>query len=216
MSHIRESMNNWFGFTRQERRSTFILLLIIIVIIGVRFVVPGNNITVEDIPIVLMDTATDGPLYSGSFILPSEQKKTENISRQKPLLDINTCDSASLVSLPGIGPVLSGRIIKYRKLIGGYAKTNQLLEVYGLTEETYSLISGRIIADSGAVRKIKINEAGYRDFIRHPYFQKKDVSGILKYRELQGRITEIQDLVKNNIISDETGRRIRPYINFGD
>ena len=50
---------------------------------------------------------------------------------------------------------------------------DQLKEVYGLTEETFELISPRVFADSLAVRKIKINEADFKVLVRHPYFQKR-------------------------------------------
>ena len=98
-----------------------------------------------------------------------------------------------LESLPGIGPVLSVRIIKYRNLLGGYASSGQLREVYGLPEERHSiLISQRVFADSLAVRKIRINEADFKALIRHPYFQRTEVSAILKYRELKGVIPDIE------------------------
>ena len=75
---------------------------------------------------------------------------------------INSCDSASLEALPGLGPVLSARIIRYRNLLGGFASVNQLREVYGLSEETYELISGMLTADSADISKININNADYR------------------------------------------------------
>ena len=46
--------------------------------------------------------------------------------QEKPKLELNSCDSLSLVALPGIGPVLSVRIIKYRNLLGGFAAVEQL------------------------------------------------------------------------------------------
>ena len=73
--------------------------------------------------------------------------------QQKAQIDINGCDSAALVALPGIGPVLSARIIKYRKLLGGFASVEQLKEVYGLPEETYEMIKGRLYADSSGTQK---------------------------------------------------------------
>jgi DNA uptake protein ComE-like DNA-binding protein len=120
------------------------------------------------------------------------------------------------VALPGIGPVLSSRIIKFRKLIGGYVSVNQLREVYGLSEETFNLVSSRLFADSLAIRKIKINKAEYREIIRHPYFQKSEVTAIMKYRELKGKISGIGEMIENNLISSETCRKIKPYLDFGE
>src|SRR5665648_1161064 len=63
--------------------------------------------------------------------------------QQKFLIDINSCDSATLVTLSGIGPVLSARIIKYRRLLGGFATTEQLKEVYGYRKR-HIILSGKI------------------------------------------------------------------------
>ena len=117
-----------------------------------------------------------------------KQEKVRVFRQKKALLEIDSCDSASLESLPGIGPILSSRIIKYRILIGGFVSVEQLREVYGLKEETFNLISSRLFADSLMVRKIKINKADFKGLIRHPYFHRNEVSDILNYRELQGRI----------------------------
>ena len=77
------------------------------------------------------------------------------------------------------------------------------------------MISSRVFADSVSVRKIRINEADYKELIRHPYFQKNEVSAILKYRELKGKITDITVMTANNLISHETAMKIRAYLDFG-
>lgn len=57
-----------------------------------------------------------------------------------PRLDLNTATAESLRQLPGIGPVLSERIVKYRDAIGGFASAEQLAQVYQLPPETYLAI----------------------------------------------------------------------------
>ena len=143
-----------------------------------------------------------------------EKYQVNTLYQQKPLIEINSCDSASLVRLPGIGPVLSGRIIKYRKLLGGFATTGQLKEIYGLKEETYELIKGKLFADTSVISRIKINSAGYKELVKLPYFEKYEVASILKYKELKGRITGIGDLIDNKIITAEKAAKVRPYLDF--
>jgi DNA uptake protein ComE-like DNA-binding protein len=279
----REPLKNWFGFTRRERRSAFILLLIIILIIALRYTVPERNIDIEDITAGISyigsptgihngDIPYTGEPFSfdpntasydtliklglsskeastlinyrnkgGKFRNPADIKKVYGIDeeqaeqlipfvevatgtteqvriiaykQQKPLIDINSCDSASLVTLPGIGPVLSARIIKYRHLLGGFVSVNQLTEVYGLPVETFDLIKGKVYADSSTVLRISINSAGYKELSRLPYFEKYEVTAILKYRELEGRIKGISDLVENKLITIEKAAKVRPYLNF--
>jgi DNA uptake protein ComE-like DNA-binding protein len=209
-----DPFKEWFGYTRRERRSSFILLLLVIVIAGARFVIPGSNAAVEMIPLAKEESMSDTLIRKRSD--PGMKKHEEKrINRQQNrLIELNACDSASLEALPGIGPVLGARIVKYRNLLGGYFSVAQLREVYGLSEETYNLVSGRLTADSSAIRKIKINSADYKQIIRLPYFEKQEVSEILKYRELKGMIHNMDDLVDNKLIAKEKVRKIGAYLEF--
>lgn len=139
----------------------------------------------------------------------SSQKLYEKIK-----VDLNRCDTAALISLPGIGPVLSVRIIKYRNLLGGYVRVEQLKEVYGLSGETYELIKDRCFADTAAVRRVNINTSGYKELCRVPYLEKYEVAAILKYREIKGSVGRMADLTENNILSSEKAEKSGPYIDF--
>lgn len=205
---------NWFGYSRRERRSTFILLNIIVIILGVRYIFPAQTIALREIPVKLHELNSDTMEIKENTLLLKKQVMTGKINLKRPLTELNSCDSAALEALPGIGPVLSSRIIKYRNLLGGFVNVGQLKEVYGLSEETFNIISSMIIADSLAVRKIRINEADYRELIRHPYFEKNEVASILKYRELAGDITDIGTMIDNNLISAETAGKIKGYLDF--
>jgi len=211
-----ESLRNWFGYSRRERRSTFILLNIIAAILGVRYFYPSEDNSIRIIPIELLVSKNDSSLIEQETPTVIRQKVSKSTFSRKPILNLNSCDSASLVALPGIGPVLSSRIIKYRNLIGGFVTVDQLKEVYGLPEETFEMISTLVKADSMNIKKIMINDWDYRKLVRHPYFQRSEVSAILKYRELNGRITGTGVMVENNLISAETCKRIRPYLDFGE
>jgi DNA uptake protein ComE-like DNA-binding protein len=216
-----EPIKEWFGFTRRERRSTFIMLLIVTVLIGLRYTIPESNMTIEDISsIISSDTLIEtGPAVKKPGALFSYRKEGANAGLyqtkpQKSMIDLNTCDSAMLVRLPGIGPVLSVRIIKYRHLLGGFARVDQIKEVYGLPVETFELIKGRLIADSTRITRININSATYKEILRFPYFEKYEVGAILKYRELKGKITGINDLIENKLITSEKASKIVPYLKY--
>ena len=144
------------------------------------------------------------------------KKNRISYSQKRQKLDINSCDSASLVRLPGIGPVLSARIIKYRRLLGGFVSVNQLNEVYGLSVGTFDLIKERVFADSTSVFRIEINSAGFRELSRLPYFEKYEVTAILKYRELNGKIKGIAELISNKVITKDKADKILPYLKFDE
>lgn len=214
MDSLKDFFRNWFGYSRKERRSTFILLNVIVIIACLRYVFPFHDSSLREIPLELLGYEIDS-----SYKISDNQdakgegqiKATYNVRKR---LNLNSCDSASLEALPGIGPVLSARIIKYRNLLGGYISVSQLKEVYGLPEETFNLISTRVFADTLSIKRIRINEADYKALIRHPYLERGEVNAILKYRELKGRITGIDTMIENKLVSEETGRRIRIYLEF--
>ena len=129
-----------------------------------------------------------------------------------PLIELNSCDSSSLVRLPGIGPVLAARIIRYRRLLGSYASVEQLREVYGLPPETYDLIKDRLRIDKLYVKKININTSDYKQLDSIPYLEKYEINSILKYRELQGKIHSMDDLISNKILSEEKAEKVEHYL----
>ncbi|HBC77941.1 MAG TPA: hypothetical protein DEO60_00560 [Bacteroidales bacterium] len=215
MDSFKDFFRNWFGYSRRERRSTLILLNIIVVIIGFRYVFPFHEVTLKEIPLDLPGRKGDSTWNLVVSETSVKQKQVKTFYAKRSRLELNGSDSAALVTLPGIGPVLSARIVKYRNLLGGYMSADQLKEVYGLSEETFKLISARVFADSLTVKKIRINEADFKTLIRHPYFQRTEVSAILKYHELKGKITSIKDMTENKLISTETAKKIGAYLDFG-
>jgi len=78
------------------------------------------------------------------------------------------------------------------------------------------MIKGRVFADSTQITRININSATYKEIIRLPYFEKYEVSAILKYRELKGRITGINDLIENKLITAEKGRKVGAYLRYDE
>jgi DNA uptake protein ComE-like DNA-binding protein len=138
----------------------------------------------------------------------------EKKGRDKLIIELNSTDSLSLQFLPGIGPVLSARIIRYRNLLGGYASVDQLKEVYGLTDETFGRISGSLRVDTLLLKKTDPGKATFRDLIRIPYLDRYEVESILKFRNMGGTITGIYDLVENKLIREDIAAKIRPYLQF--
>lgn len=53
-------------------------------------------------------------------------------------VDLDTADAATLEELPGVGPVLAGRIVAFRDEIGRFEESAQLREVSGIGEATWA------------------------------------------------------------------------------
>ncbi len=132
--------------------------------------------------------------------------------KKAPLIELNSADSLLLTDLRGIGPVLAGRILKYRNLLGGFVRKEQLLEVYGLPYETFENISRAVIIDTTGITRIDLNKAAFSILIRHPYLDVYTVKGILNYRDIQGNIKDVNELKDNRIIPEESFSRIKPYL----
>jgi len=64
------------------------------------------------------------------------------------LININLATQEELESLPGIGPELAERIVKYRTSYGLFMSIEDILAVYGLTEQTFELIKNQITTGS--------------------------------------------------------------------
>ena len=65
-----------------------------------------------------------------------------------PPVDLNQATPRQLDGLPGIGPVLAGRIIEYRQRKGGFHRVNELRAVSGIGEKRYSALKDMVTADS--------------------------------------------------------------------
>ena len=100
-------------------------------------------------------------------------------------IDINTADSLEWKQLRGIGDKLSKRIVAYRTKLGGFVNKTQLIEVWGLQNETYQEIQSKLYLNKRP-EKIKISE-NKEGFLQHPYLPypvKKKVSNYLNRPEL--------------------------------
>ena len=62
------------------------------------------------------------------------------------LIDINAASAQDLETLPGIGPVLAGRIVEYREQNGPFQRTDQLTAVRGIGSATYERIRPLVAA----------------------------------------------------------------------
>ena len=166
-----------------------------------------------------IDEETSEKLIPGIIIRNYSHKvdhsrESTSIRKKFVKIELNGADSATLIRLPGIGPVLSVRIIKYRKRIGGFASVSQLKEVYGLKEDVFLKIADRCYVDSALITRVCINTASEKELARLPYLDKADILAILKFRDLIGSIRNIQELTDNKVITAEKGRKLSPYFKF--
>ena len=66
------------------------------------------------------------------------------IKRPHGPISINSADFAQLDSLPGIGPVMAGRIIAYRKQNGAFSAIEDLRKITGMGKSKFAEIKGLV------------------------------------------------------------------------
>ncbi len=137
-----------------------------------------------------------------------------NKSQSNIIVQINTANQDELTKISGIGNTFAARIIKYRNMLGGYSNKNQLLEVYGITQEVLDKISNNISIDKSKIKKININTADFKALIKHPYISKENTNDLLEYRKFEEKISSLKDLKANAVFSDKEFKKIEEYLSL--
>jgi competence protein ComEA len=161
------------------------------------------------VSIIHADVAVKSPVGEEH---PVTGRPSKDELREKELLDINMCNAWELEQLPGIGPVLSLRIIRYRSLLGGFVSKSQLNEVYGLDSSVAVLISERVTLTCDSVIPLVLDSASFGDLARHPYLGYETARTITRYRTLTVAPLTLGAMVRDRVITAEQAERIAPYI----
>lgn len=126
-------------------------------------------------------------------------------------VDLNNADSLQLLSINGIGPSFARRIIKYRGMLGGFLKVDQLKEVYGYTEELFEKTREQFFVSGTEIRKIKISKDDFKTINRHPYFSYELTKSVMQWRKKTIITpTNLREIFNDN----ELYEKARPYIEF--
>lgn len=140
--------------------------------------------------------------------------KPNAVSERIQKIPFSEADSIVLQIVPGIGPTLAGRIIKTREAMGGFYSQSQLLEIYGLTEETATNVWDYFVFDSKIFRKIPINQVIVEELAKHPYISYSEAKVIIAYRNQHGPFQKSEDLLGIKIFKKEWVDKIDPYLQF--
>lgn len=145
----------------------------------------------------------------------TEEVRQVSAFHENPLVELNSADSAALISVRGIGPATLGRIMEYRRRLGGFARVEQLAEVAGVTEQNYERIVKQIFVDTLAIQKIDINFADAKLLGGHPYIDNEQLRKLLKLRQLKGGWNNTGQLIDDKIFTPAEAERLAPYLLFG-
>jgi DNA uptake protein ComE-like DNA-binding protein len=228
---FRNYLRDFFLLPRGEQRALIALSLLLILALGIRIAVqcipqrsdPGLHEFMDQIQETIAAIEAEDSLINAhdtvpgsGYAVPAHSKP--HISYYAAIgpasLDLNTADSLALLPLPGIGPVLAGRIIRYRELLGGFYHPSQLSEVYGLRPETVALVEEFIVTDTLHLRQLPLNSSSFSELLRHPYLDYGDVLALIRYRESMGPVTSLQEIRAQKLLEDSVLSRIAPYLDL--
>lgn len=144
-----------------------------------------------------------------------EEKNEHNYSYPHKLkagehININTADTTTLQKIPGIGSYYAKAIIRYREQLGGFAHSQQLLDIEGLPESALAYIT----IDSKEIRKMNINTLSLSQLKRHPYINYYQAKAICDYRRLRGPLKSLKELELLKDFPPAEIERLQPYVSY--
>lgn len=139
-------------------------------------------------------------------------KETFRYGGKAPEMDVNTADSAQWESLPGIGPVLASRIVKFRDRLGGFYSISQIGETYGLADSTFNKIQPYLRLGTVSLKKLDLNLTDEKSLAQHPYIRYKLARLIVLYRSNHGPFSRPEGLLGIPLVDDSIYRKIEHYI----
>ena len=153
----------------------------------------------------------------------SVEQKGKKVTYPEPLssqrvykalsIDMNTADTLDWEKINGIGNTLSKRIIKFRDKLGGFARKEQLYEVYGLDSSVVKTNWEKFELTTPC-KKIAINSALEEELAVHPYVGRKLAKVIVNYRKQHGDYKKAEDLLAIGMLEKEKWEKMLDYLQF--
>lgn len=223
----------YFGFSRRESRGFLLVFPVLLLLYMIPLIYNRILRYADEEDYKAYTEQVDQLLASGIFHPDSLRK--QYIAQNRPpgqdtthrlkvyvkpkepslnLMDFSEADSIVLQVVPGIGEVLAGRIVKYRENLGGLHQEQQLLEVYGITQEVADRVFEYFPLTAQINRKLKINTVEAAELAQHPYINFGHAKVIVAYRKQHGNYQKAEDLLKIKIFNEAWISRLEPYLEF--
>lgn len=137
------------------------------------------------------------------YLRPAKIKETEHIV-------LNTADTVSLITIPGIGPYYARKIVQYGNRLGGYVNVDQLDEIDDFPTEAKKYL----VVNNPSPKKLNVNQLSLNELKRHPYINFYMAKAITDYRRLHGTIKSLNDLRLLKDFTPDVIKRLTPYVSY--
>ncbi len=133
-------------------------------------------------------------------------------------IDINTAGAEEWQKLPFIGEGRAMQIIKYRQKLGGFARVEQIAEIYGMPDSVFQRIRPQLqcVLHGSSLRRIALNSATVEELAAHPYLSWQQARAIVRYRTQLGQFAKTDFVLTIPELDDAnaTARRLLPYLSL--
>ena len=123
---------------------------------------------------------------------------------------LNTADTTTLKTVPGIGPYYAKKVVEYGQRLGGYVSVDQLDEIEGFPLDAKDYLT----IENATPRKLNVNTLTLNELRRHPYVNFYQAKAITDYRRLHGPLRSLNDLRLSKDFPPEAIKRLEPYVEF--
>jgi competence protein ComEA len=140
-------------------------------------------------------------------VLPETARHHPTVRKMPAPININTAGAAEWASLPGIGDVLSQRIVRYRDKLGGFRSVQQVARTYGISDSLFTAILPYLRYQEEALPKLNINTASVY-MLRQAGLDYRLATGLVRYREQNGPYQSMEGLHKLIDIPDSSWQKL--------
>ena len=151
---------------------------------------------------------------SRSDTLPPFKSRERKPMYEIVKIDLNSCDTNELVTVPQFGNKRAAKLVEYRDKLGGFNSISQLQEVYILQNIDTVKLKDYLYINKQKIKKLNINTATYQELVSHPYIDSYLTKLIIHHRERNGPIGDLDELQRITHAYPELIEKLRPYISF--
>lgn len=155
------------------------------------------------IPFITPENKPASAALNVSAALPQYVKHVSSI-------DINTATAEDFKRFPGIGEVLSTRIIAFRTKLGGFCNADQLARTYGIKDSVFAAMKPSLTINTATIPHLNINTATVFQLQERPHMPEGIGQLIVDYRLQNGPYQQLNDLKK--VIGEAVFQRVKTYL----
>lgn len=135
----------------------------------------------------------------------SSKKLAPKKSLPPVVVEINSATAKELTQIRGVGEFYAKNIVEERLRLGGFTHLEQLLSVYGMTDDKLKAMSAQITIDTTlCLAELPLNSADSTQLAEEYVIDTYLASRIVRYRERLGGFYDTHQLLEIFSIDDDT------------